>query len=166
MAVTSDILRTWRNPRAVMRDLLARGPREDRALAFLMAACLVIFIAQWPRLARQAFEQGTAFDQLIAYEFVAWLIVWPLGFYLLALGVFGLSRVLRLGFSAYGVRLALFWSMLAAAPMALLSGMVRGFIGPGAAETATGALWLGALALFILLTLTELRRTSRAPAGG
>ncbi|MFT5631517.1 MAG: hypothetical protein ACI9HB_002698, partial [Gammaproteobacteria bacterium] len=30
MAVTTDIMRTWRGPRAVMRDLLDQGQREDR----------------------------------------------------------------------------------------------------------------------------------------
>ena len=54
MAVTTDIVRTWRNPRSVMRDLLARGTREDRAVAYLFAGCLVTFIAQWPRMSRQA----------------------------------------------------------------------------------------------------------------
>ena len=54
MAVTTDIMRTWRGPRTVMRDLLNHGQREDRALAYLMAACIMIFIAQWPRLSRIA----------------------------------------------------------------------------------------------------------------
>jgi hypothetical protein len=31
------------------------GRREDRALAMLIAACLVIFVAQWPRLSREAY---------------------------------------------------------------------------------------------------------------
>jgi hypothetical protein len=29
MAVTADIVRTWRGPRAVMRGLLAQGKREE-----------------------------------------------------------------------------------------------------------------------------------------
>ena len=29
MALTNDIVRTWRGPRAVMRDFLAQGPREE-----------------------------------------------------------------------------------------------------------------------------------------
>ena len=82
MAVTTDIMRTWRGPRTVMRDLLNHGQREDRALAYLMAACIMIFIAQWPRLSRiaagfdgtgaetQELSQlvGTACSKLHAFE--------------------------------------------------------------------------------------------------
>jgi len=162
MAVTSDIVRTWTRPRAVMRDLLALGPREDRALAFLMAGCLVIFVAQWPRLSRKAFLDGTPMDQLIAYEFVSWLIVWPLALYLLALLMSGLLRLLGQPVGAFQVRLALFWSVLAAAPAALLYGLVAGFIGPGPGAHLAGGLWLGALALFAILTLAEARRQARS----
>ena len=62
MAATNDILRSWTRPRAVMRNLLALGPREDRALAYLMVGCLVIFVAQWPRLSRRTYLDGTPLD--------------------------------------------------------------------------------------------------------
>ena len=54
MSVTSDILRSWHSPRLVMRARLSQGVREDRALAVLFCACLMMFIAQWPGLARAA----------------------------------------------------------------------------------------------------------------
>ena len=54
MSVALDILRTFRAPRAVLRKRIASGAREDRALAILMGACLLIFVAQWPRLSREA----------------------------------------------------------------------------------------------------------------
>jgi hypothetical protein len=38
--VSTDIVRTYRAPRRVVREKLANGEREDRALATLMAACL------------------------------------------------------------------------------------------------------------------------------
>ena len=38
MTVATDILRTWRRPRAVIREKLAAGVREDRALAVIMGA--------------------------------------------------------------------------------------------------------------------------------
>jgi len=91
MAVSSDMMRTWRQPRAVIRKLLSMGHREDRAIAYLMVACLLIFIAQWPRLSRRAagFDLPVGAEvpelvQLMAYEFLAWLMIWPLGMYLLA----------------------------------------------------------------------------------
>ena len=51
MPVVPDILRTWRDPRGVIRDRLSAGVREDRALATVMGACALMFVAQWPRLA-------------------------------------------------------------------------------------------------------------------
>ncbi len=32
MAISTDILRTWRSPRLVFRRLLDQGPREDRLI--------------------------------------------------------------------------------------------------------------------------------------
>ena len=157
MAATNDILRSWTGPRAVMRKLLALGPREDRALAYLMVGCLVIFVAQWPRLSRRTYLDGTPLEQLIAYEFVSWLIVWPLVLYLIALVIYVLMRATGPGIGAFQVRLALFWAVLAASPAALLYGLTAGFIGTGPAAQVTGALWLGALAVFVVAGLIEAR---------
>ena len=52
MSISNDVFRAWVRPRAVMRRLLDAGERENRALAILMAGCLLIFVAQWPRLVR------------------------------------------------------------------------------------------------------------------
>jgi len=38
-----------------VRAILAQGPREDRALATLLGACVILFIAQWPFHARAAY---------------------------------------------------------------------------------------------------------------
>ena len=148
MAVTSDIMRTWRGPRAVMRDLLDQGQREDRALAYLMAACIVIFIAQWPRLSRLAagFDgtgaEAPELSRLIAYEFLGWLMVWPLMFYVIAAVVHVAAKVFGGQGDWYSARLALFWALLATTPMALLYGLMAGFLGPVAGANLVGALWL------------------------
>ena len=42
MAVSQDILQTYRRPRLVVARLLAMGQREDRLLAILMAGCALI----------------------------------------------------------------------------------------------------------------------------
>ncbi|MCG6903904.1 MAG: YIP1 family protein, partial [Rhodobacter sp.] len=66
MALSSDIVATYRSPRRVMRRLLAMGQREDRALMYLFAACTLIFVSRWPGLKRQAFLDDTVpFDALI-----------------------------------------------------------------------------------------------------
>ncbi len=148
MAVTTDIVRTWRGPRAVMRDLLAQGAREDRALAYLMAACIIIFIAQWPRLSRLAagFDgnggDAPELSQLMAYEFLGWLMVWPLMFYVIAAVAHVIAKIFGGQGTGYGARLALFWSLLATTPAALLYGMMAGFLGPVAGTNLVGAFWL------------------------
>jgi hypothetical protein len=154
MAVTNDILRTWRAPRAVMRDLLAMGQREDRAIAYLMAACFVIFIAQWPRLSRKAagFDllPGTEtpeLSQLMAYEFLAWLMVWPLAFYIIAAASHLVAKAFGGKGTWYTARLALFWTLLATTPLLLLYGLMAGFLGPVAGTRLVGAAWLLAFAV-------------------
>jgi hypothetical protein len=164
MAVTSDIVRTWRNPRAVMRDLLSHGQREDRALAYLMAACVVIFIAQWPRLSRLAagFDgagaQAPELSQLIAYEFLGWLMVWPLMFYVIAGIAHVVAKIFRGQGTWYGARLALFWTLLATTPMALLYGMMAGFLGPVQGTDLVGIVWLVSFAVIWIATMREAGR--------
>ena len=148
MAVSSDILRTWRHPRRVVADLLSQGRREDRAIAFLMAGCGLVFVAQWPRLARVAHETGDELARLVAYELVAWIFFWPLVFY----GVAGLSwlafRAARRPVSAFAARLALFWAFLAATPAGLLYGLQTGLNGAGPAAQLVGAVWIAAFFWF------------------
>lgn len=161
MAVTTDMMRTWRRPRAVMRELLAHGAREDRALAYLMAACVVIFIAQWPRLSRMSagFDLAPNADvpelsQLIAYEMLGWLMVWPLLFYGIAAVSHLVAKLLGGQGTWFTARLALFWALLAATPAALLYGLTVGLIGPGNEAHLVGAIWIVA---FIVIWVQSLR---------
>jgi len=155
MAVTTDILRTWRAPRQVIRDLLAMGHREDRALAYLMAACAMIFVAQWPRLTREAHFLGEDLSQRIGYEMTSWLIVWPLFFYLLALALHGVLLLVRAKGSWFGARLALFWALLASSPMMLLYGLLVGFLGQTTGTHLVGGAWLLAVIVFLIQGLRE-----------
>lgn len=155
MAVTNDILRTWRAPRAVIRDHLALGPREDRALIYLMVSCAVICIAQWPRLAREAHLTGAPLDQLIGSAVYAWLFLVPLVLYGLAAVVTLALRGLGSRAGGTAVRLSLFWGLLAATPAALLYGLMTGLAGPGPGTSLVGAIWLAALAIFWVQGLRE-----------
>ncbi|MFD2739257.1 YIP1 family protein [Sulfitobacter aestuarii] len=142
MAATRDILATYRGPAAVVRRLLAPGPREDRALIYLMIACLIIFVAQTPRLAREAHLTGTELDMLLGATLMAWLFIAPLLLYVLA-GVSHLvARLLGGRGSFYNARLALFWALLASSPLILLHGLTAGFVGPGIELSIVGLLWL------------------------
>lgn len=148
-----------------MRDLLAHGKREDRAIAYVLVACLLMFVAQWPRLVRVAEglevmpgQEDAGLTQLISYAFYTTVIMLPLLFYALA----ALSHLAAKAFGGQGswfsARLALFWALLAATPVALLHGLVRGFIGPGPQATLTGLIWLFAFLTIWLLMLREAER--------
>lgn len=155
MAVTNDIVRTWRRPRAVIRDLLAQGRREDRAIVFLMVSCFLIFVAQWPRLRRVAegfepspFPADMNFEGMMTYTFFGAVIILPLFMY----GLAALSHLVAKLFggkgSWYSARLALFWTLLAMSPLFLFFGLVRGLIGPGTQSLLVGG--IGALAFLVI----------------
>jgi hypothetical protein len=150
MSALTDIAATYRGPGGVLRRLLARGQREDRALAILMAGCALVFVAQWPRLAREAHLTGQDLNPLLGASLLGWIIIMPLVLYLLAGVAHIIARVLGGRGSFYGARLALFWALLAASPLLLLHGLVAGFIGPGPQLVLVGALWCAVFLWFWL----------------
>lgn len=144
-----------------MRDLLAQGRREDRAIVYLMVSCFLIFVAQWPRLRRVAegFEPSPwpadmNFEGMMTYTFFGAVIILPLFMY----GVAALSHLVAKIFggkgSWYTARLALFWTLLATSPLFLFYGLVRGLIGPGSQAVLVGA--VGAV-VFLLIWVQSLR---------
>ena len=155
MPVAADIVATYRGPRRVMRRLLNMGPREDRALAMLMAGCIIVFVGQWPRLAREAHLTGQELNPLLGGALMAWIFIAPLLLYALALVTHLISRALGGQGTGYGARMALFWSFLAASPLILLHGLVAGFVGPGIQLQIVGALWLAVFGWFWITNLRE-----------
>ena len=142
MAATRDIVASYRNPAAVVRRLLAQGTREDRNLIYLMVACLIFFVAQTPRLAREAHVKGTDLDMLLGATLLAWLFIAPLIFYMLAAGTEIVLKVLHGKPSGFSTRLALFWALLASSPLVLLHGLTAGFVGTGIELQIVGLIWL------------------------
>lgn len=140
MAITTEILRSYRAPRAVMRSILEAGPREDRAIAWLMSACAILFVAQWPRLAREAHLGDTPLDALVGGAFLALLFLLPLLLYGIAALSHLIARLLGGRGTFYGTRAALFWTLLAVSPLMLLRGLVSGLIGSGPALVASDAI--------------------------
>lgn len=156
MSVTYDIVSTWRAPRATMRRLLAAGQREDRAIVFLIAACSLIFVAQWPRLARQAYiDDSVPLQALLGGALFGWVFLAPLFFYGLAAFSHLLARMMGGKGTWYGARLALFWALLSVAPLGMLQGLVAGFLGAGAALNIVATLLLVAFFVIWLLSLAE-----------
>ena len=143
MSVTRDITRAWARPRTVMAEHLARGAHEDRAFIFLFIACVLVFVAQLPRLSREAFLTGGDLMVLMGGTLMAWVFVAPLLLYGVAAVSHLIARLVGGRGTWFGARLALFWSLLAASPAMLLHGLTAGFIGPSAALTLVGLITVG-----------------------
>lgn len=161
MAITQDILRSYRRPRQVMRSVLAAGQREDRALVFLVLACLLIFVSTLPNLSRQAhLDPSVPLEARIGGALLAWLCIAPLFMYVLAGVSHALAKVIGGKGSWYSARIALFWSLLVVSPVWLFYGLVAGFIGAGPALNAVGVV---AIACFVYLWGANLREAETAP---
>ena len=162
MSVTWDILRTYRAPREVVRRRAGGAPSEARALVVLLAGCFLMFVAQWPSLSRAAFEAPEVpIEARLGGALVGWMFMMPLVFYILAALSHLLARIVGGSGSWYGARMALFWSLLAAAPLWLLTGLVLGFVGQGTAFSIVGLL---AGAVFLVFWVLGLYEVERRPA--
>lgn len=163
MGLAADILRAWRHPRRAMRRQLANGHREDRALAYLALACFLIFVAQWPRLSRDAaLDPSVPFDARIGGALLAWLFLAPLGLYAIAAASRVAARVLGGSGSWFSARLALFWSLLVVAPLWLLNGIIVGAGGAGMVASLAGSIALAAFVAVWLLSLYEAEKGGHA----
>lgn len=160
MPVTTDIVATYRGPGRVVRRLLDMGPREDRALAFVMAFCVIGFVAQLPGLARRAHLEGLDLNMLMGGALLGSVFMLPLMFYVLAWASGGVARLLGAPITSYMARIALFWALLASSPLVLLNGLVAGFIGPGPVLTGAGLLWVAVFVWFWFSGLAQASRTA------
>lgn len=155
MPVTTDIVSSWRAPRAVMRSHLARGRSEPWAFSLLVAFMAVAFVAQWPSASREAFfdPQKPIAAQMFAIGMgmLAFVPVW----YLLAAIGHWLAKLLGGQGDHYGARLALFWALVTVSPLMLLLGLVKGMIGPGPALVAVTTITGVAFLVFWVLNLSE-----------
>ncbi|MEM9434023.1 MAG: YIP1 family protein [Pseudomonadota bacterium] len=152
MSTTTAILASYRHPRSTVLAQRDSGAGEERALAWLMAACLLSFVARLPGLAREAHLSGgePPLEALASGAFVGHVLAAPLFLY----GLAAVSHLVMKVFGAQGrfldARLALFWALLAICPVVLLQGLVVGFIGPGPALTLVSAIaFLGFLFIWI-----------------
>ncbi len=167
MSVSRDIVASWRRPRQVLRSMLNHGRREDRAIAFVMIACFLMFVGQWPKLSREAFlDPSVPLQARLAITFFSMMMVMPLMLYVFA-GISHLvAKLFRGRGTFYSARLALFWSLLVTAPLFLLNGLVAGFIGQGHASDATGLVTLLGFLVIWLACLIEAERAPEAVTEG
>lgn len=158
MTVSTDLVATWRSPRAALRRHLARGVSEPFAFSLLLVFLVLAFVAQWPVAAREAFlaDEPSAAPRVLARAFAV-LATIPLWY-----GLAALSRVVARALggrgSWYGARLALFWALATVSPLMLLQGLAGGLMGPG---PGTGLVTMAVAAGFLYLWLTMLHEAER-----
>lgn len=148
MAVSTDIIASWRSPRVAIRRHLARGRSEAFAFTLLLVFLILAFIGQWPQASREAFlaNDASVAPRLLGRA-LAVLATIPLWYGLAALSHL-VSRALGGNGNWYAARLALFWALATVSPLMLLQGLVAGMLGPGSglwlASTLVGVgfLWL------------------------
>jgi hypothetical protein len=156
--MTTDLVATWRRPRAILRQHLARGRSEPFALSFLLVFLLLAFVSQWPVAAREAHVAGepSATPRIVAVAYGVLLLI-PVAYLVAALSRLA-ARALGGKGTGFGARVALFWALAAIGPLLLLQGLVAGMIGPGPALTA---ITLMAGLAFLWLWLTMLHEAER-----
>jgi hypothetical protein len=143
MALTQDIFATYKGPRRVVARFLAQGRNEVRALLFLLIAGVLMFIASMPYQAREAqIDPDVPLAARMYWSAFLWIFLVPFLLYIFAAIVFGLARLAGRNITGYGVRLSLFWALLASSPVILLLGLIAAFIGPSAGLQLVGMIWL------------------------
>tara|TARA_R110002073_G_scaffold4803_3_gene30465 strand:+ start:1253 stop:1750 length:498 start_codon:yes stop_codon:yes gene_type:complete len=155
MSVSTDILRSYRAPRDVFRGLRGGDRREARILIYLMTACGLFFVAQWPVVARQAhLDDSIPLEARMAGALFGAIFIAPLVFYGLGWVLTMILKMIERGIDGFDVRLALFWSLLAISPLMLFQGLVLALVGPGSQANLSGVVIFG---LFLMILVAGLR---------
>jgi len=143
MALTSDILATYKGPGRVVARFLAQGRNEVRALLFVLIAGMMMFIAVMPYQAREAqLDPDIPLQARMYWSAFFYILIVPILIYLFAVLVWGVSRIARRQITGYEIRFTLIWAFLASTPVMLLMGLTAGFIGPGIQLQVLGLIWL------------------------
>lgn len=156
MALTQDIVATYKGPRHVVGRFLRQGRNEVRSLIFLLLAGVLIFVASAPYQSRLAtLDPEGPLEVRLYWSGFLWIFLMPLVMYIFALLVWGMTRIAGRRLSGAAVRLTLFWALLASTPVLLLLGLAAGMIGPGIQTQLVGFVWLAVFAWFWFAGLLE-----------
>lgn len=163
MSIVLDIVQTYRRPREVQsRQMRAGENSEGRALAILMGACFLLFVATLPNLSRQAFlDPSIPFQGRMAGAFFGWVLLMPLVFYVVSIVLIVILKLLRMDAPGHHVRMAIFWALLASVPLWLLSGLAAGFTGESTGTMLSGLAAIGAFGVFTIFGLVAARGTAQ-----
>jgi len=150
VSILGDIVGTYRNPRRVMLRRLAHT-NEAKALMTVMGACVLVFVAQWPSLARRAqFDPSVTFEQWVGATLMGWVFLAPLLFYAIGGLIWLAIRATGKPASGLAIRATLFWSLLAATPLWLAYGVALGFWPGHLVTTLLGVFLLVTLFFFVI----------------
>ncbi|MDA8746986.1 YIP1 family protein [Litoreibacter sp.] len=166
MSTVAAILRSYRAPREVIITHRASGVDEATGLTWLFVACILIFVAELPELARLSHLEGgnVPVASLALPRFYGVVLLAPLMFLLIAAVSHLIAKLVGGRGTWLDARLALFWSLLAVTPLVLFQGLIAGFIGAGPALTIAATL-VGSAFLFIWLnSLYALERPQKGTA--
>lgn len=149
MALTQDILATYKGPKRVIARFLAQGRNEVRALLFVLIAGMLMFVAATPYQAREAqIDLVTPFEARLYWSAFFFILILPILIYVFALIITGLAKIARRRITGYQIRFTLIWALLAATPVTLLMGLTAGFMGPGIQLQAVGLIWVAVFGWF------------------
>lgn len=149
MALTADIIETYRRPRRVMARFLAQGRNEVRVLLFVLIAGMMMFVAVTPYQAREAqLDPDIPLQARLYWSALFYILIVPILLYLVALVIYPLVWILRRPVTGFEVRFSLVWALLASTPVMMLLGLTAGFIGPGIELRAVGFMWLAVFLWF------------------
>lgn len=154
MALTSDIVESWRRPRVVVRRLRRAGTSEPFVFTFLFVFLLLALVASAPNIARQAALNPEVVLIPSLFATALGLLATVPFFYLLAALGHLVARLMGGTGGYYDGRLALFWALVCVTPGILALGLVRGFVGDNPAITGLGGLLF---LVFVVLYTVMLR---------
>lgn len=149
MALTQDIIATYKGPGRVVARFLAQGRNEVRALLFMLIAGMLMFVASTPYQAREAqLDPDIPLVARMYWSAFLYIMILPILLYLFAIMIWGLARIARRQVTGYEIRFTLIWALLASTPVMLLMGLTAGFIGPGIQLQAVGFIWIAVFGWF------------------
>jgi len=154
VALTQDILATYKVPGRVVSRFLAQGRNEVRVLLFVLIAGALMFIATSPYQARAAeLSDEVPFMARMYWSAFFYIMIMPMLFYAFAGIIYGVAKIARRQVTGYEIRFTLVWALLGASPVMLILGLVAGFIGPSPVLQLVGFIWIAVFGWFWVVGL-------------
>ena len=159
MSLTGRIFAAWGNPRREMRAQMNAGDIDGRALTYVLIAGILLSIAELPEAVLRGGLTDDPASEPVAVTLAARFFQVALGALMLALVGLVVAPLSRLAARAFGgvgswatTRLALFWSLLTATPLALMSAvLLTGGIVSGLRWLVEASFIAGLMMLLMLL---------------